>query len=112
MTAGQARLPDHERDGRACRIQGVSGQDRYANYFGYDCEHGPCDAHPLPELEGAIDRAQNSQETHWAARLQELLRGMNQAVKRAKADGKTAFHALRQLFSPRIDESVFNLIYL
>ena len=68
-----------------------STHDRYSNYFGYDCEHSLCNAHILRDLQGAIDRSQTREEGHWAERLQDLLRSMKQAVKRAIAQGKTAF---------------------
>lgn len=72
-------------------FKGLAVHDRYPNYFGYDCEHGLCNAHILRDLQGAIDRSQTREEGHWAERLQGLLRSMNKAVKRAIAQGKTAF---------------------
>lgn len=71
-------------------FKGVAVHDRYANYFGYDCEHGLCNAHLLRDLQGAIDRSQTPAEAHWAERMQELLRSMNRAVKRAITQGKAA----------------------
>jgi transposase len=72
-------------------FKGLAVHDRYSNYFGYDCEHGLCNAHILRDLQGAIDRSHTWEEGHWAERLQSLLRSMNKAVKRARSQGKLAF---------------------
>ncbi|MCB0614310.1 MAG: IS66 family transposase [Phaeodactylibacter sp.] len=70
-------------------FKGIAIHDRYANYFGYNCEHGLCNAHLLRDLEAVIE--QNND--YWACELQQLLKNINKAVKRAKAQGKTAFSA-------------------
>ena len=77
--------------GVLAHFEGVAVHDRYANYFGYDCEHGLCNAHLLRDLAGAVDRSQTWQQAQWAGELQDLLRKMNKAVKRARRQGKTAF---------------------
>ena len=69
----------------------IAVHDRYANYFGYGCKHGLCNSHILRDLEGVIDWMPPTQSTDWATGLQDLLRRMNKAVKKAKAQGKTAF---------------------
>jgi transposase len=72
-------------------FSGIAVHDRYANYFGYDCEHSLCNAHLLRDLQGVIDRAAPEESTLWAQGLQDLLRSMNKAVKRAREQEKTAF---------------------
>ena len=70
-------------------FKGIAVHDRYANYFGYDCQHSLCNAHLLRNLQAVIDQHND----YWARQLQELLRNINKAVKRAKAQGKEAFSA-------------------
>jgi len=70
-------------------FKGTAVHDRYANYFGYDCQHSLCNAHLLRNLQAVIDQHND----YWARQLQGLLRSMNKAVKRAKAQGKDAFSA-------------------
>lgn len=69
------------------KFKGIAIHDRYSNYFGYDCEHGLCNAHILRDLQAVIDRT----EDRWAIDLQRLLQKMNTAVKRAKTEGKNQF---------------------
>lgn len=71
------------------KFKGVAVHDRYANYFAYDCPHGLCNAHLLRDLEAVIEQSNE----YWARELQELLKNINKAVKRAKSEGKTAFSA-------------------
>ncbi|WP_425421674.1 IS66 family transposase [Phaeodactylibacter xiamenensis] len=68
-------------------FKGIAVHDRYANYFGYDCQHSLCNAHLLRNLQAVIDEHND----YWARQLQELLKNINKAVKRAKAQGKDAF---------------------
>ena len=70
-------------------FKGIAVHDRYANYFGYDCLHALCNAHLLRNLQAVIDQHND----YWAGQLQQLLRNINKAVKRAKAQGKEAFSA-------------------
>ena len=70
-------------------FKGIAVHDRYANYFGYDCLHSLCNAHLLRNLQAAIEQHND----YWAGELQQLLRNINKAVKRAKAQGKEAFSA-------------------
>lgn len=70
-------------------FKGIAVHDRYANYFGYDCQHSLCNAHLLRNLQAVIDQDND----YWAGQLQQLLRNINKAVKRAKAQGKEAFSA-------------------
>lgn len=70
-------------------FKGIAVHDRYANYFGYDCQHSLCNAHLLRNLQAVIDQHND----YWAGQLQQLLRSINKAVKRAKAQGKEAFSA-------------------
>ncbi|MCB9352252.1 MAG: transposase [Lewinellaceae bacterium] len=70
-------------------FKGIAIHDRYANYFGYNCEHGLCNAHLLRDLEAVIE--QNND--YWACELQQLLKNINKAVKRAEITRKTAFSA-------------------
>lgn len=72
-------------------FKGIAVHDRYANYFGYDCEHSLCNAHLLRDLQGVIDRAQPEESIVWAQGLQDLLRSMNKAAKRAREQAKVAF---------------------
>lgn len=76
-------------------FKGIAVHDRYANYFGYDCQHALCNAHLLRDLQAVIDRypKEDGDKSRWAEHLQALLRKMNQAVKRAKEQGKTEFSA-------------------
>jgi transposase len=50
-------------------------------------------AHTLRDLQGVIDGLDIYQEYVWAVQLQRLLRGMNQAVKKAIEQGKPGFSA-------------------
>ncbi len=78
-------------------FEGVAVHDRYANYFGYDCQHSLCNAHLLRDLQGVIDRyADDWPKRQWAEEVQQLLRKMNQATKRAKEQGKTGFSTQHQ----------------
>ncbi|MCB9041686.1 MAG: transposase [Lewinellaceae bacterium] len=70
-------------------FKGIAVHDRYANYFGYDCQHSLCNAHLLRNLQAVIDQHND----YWAGQLQQLLRNINKAVKRAKTQGKEAFSA-------------------
>ncbi len=70
-------------------FKGIAVHDRYVNYFGYDCQHSLCNAHLLRNLQAVIDQDND----YWAIQLQQLLRNINKAVKRAKAQGKKAFSA-------------------
>lgn len=70
-------------------FKGIAVHDRYANYFGYDCQHSLCNAHLLRNLQAVIDQDND----YWAIQLQQLLRNINKAVKRAKNQGKKAFSA-------------------
>lgn len=72
-------------------FKGIAVHDRYTNYFGYDCEHSLCNAHLLRDLQGVIDRAIPDESITWAQGLQDLLRSMNKAVKRAREQGKSEF---------------------
>ena len=70
-------------------FKGIAVHDRYSSYWHFGRGHGLCNVHHLRELEGLIEQ----DDEGWAKQLQQLLRKANWAVKRAKAQGKTAFSA-------------------
>ncbi|MCB9352215.1 MAG: transposase [Lewinellaceae bacterium] len=37
-------------------FKGIAIHDRYANYFGYNCEHGLCNAHLLRDLRRLLNK--------------------------------------------------------
>ena len=63
---------------------GVAVHDHWQSYFGYECEHGLCNAHHLREL----TFVEEQYEQGWAADLKELLLTVKEAVERAREQGR------------------------
>ncbi len=62
---------------------GVAVHDHWQSYFGYECEHGLCNAHHLRELRFVEEQY----EQGWAADLKELLLTVKEAVDGAREEG-------------------------
>jgi transposase len=72
------------------RFRGIAIHDRWAPYFQFeDCAHGLCGSHLLRDLRFIMEQEREP----WAKAMRKCLRKMNEAVKKAKANGQTRFNA-------------------
>jgi transposase len=70
-------------------FRGTAVHDRWEPYWGYDqCRHGLCGAHLLRDLRFVWEQ----QGERWAKNLRRLLVKMNEAVREAKAVGRSRFN--------------------
>ena len=75
---------------------GVAVHDHWQSYFGYECEHGLCNAHHLREL----TFVEEQYDQGWAAALKELLLTVKDAVDSARHEGlRHLDQALRERYA-------------
>ena len=65
------------------QFAGVAVHDHWQSYFGYECEHGLCNAHHLREL----TFVEEQYDQGWAAELKELLLTVKDTVDSARHEG-------------------------
>ena len=76
-----------QRMGVLPHFDGIAIHDFLSSYYGYDCEHGACNAHLLRELRYIAERFEQT----WARQILELLKRINNSRKVKKAQGLDAF---------------------
>jgi len=64
--------------------------DGWRSYWAYGCQHATCNVHLLRDLTFLAEE----QHQDWAAQLKDLLLSMKEAVAQARAEGRSALHAL------------------
>ena len=76
-----------QRMGVLPHFDGIAIHDFLSSYYGYDCEHGACNAHLLRELTYIAERFEQA----WARQMSALLKRINNSRKVKKDQGLDAF---------------------
>lgn len=80
------------------KFEGRAIHDAWSPYFGYECEHGLCNAHHLRELTFVHEQMQQE----WAKEMKDLLLEIKTAVAQAVAGDQSCLPPLQQ---SRFEES-------